>query len=55
MPNYTFVCVECDIEFDKMIPYEEIENTMCEKCGYRAKRLYTFKGLVWAPTSGGYR
>jgi putative FmdB family regulatory protein len=55
MPNYTFACVSCDEQFDKNVSYENIADVLCEKCGYRAKRLYTFSGLVWAPTAGGYR
>ena len=55
MPNYTFACNECEIKFDRNVPYEKIPDTLCEKCGAVAKRLYTFNGLVWAPTAGGYR
>jgi putative FmdB family regulatory protein len=55
MPTYTFACIACDSEFDKNVRYEDIENVVCESCGYRTKRLYNFKGLTWAPTAGGYR
>jgi hypothetical protein len=55
MPTYTFACGSCDNEFDKKIPYEDIESVVCDVCGYRTKRLYNFKGLTWAPTAGGYR
>lgn len=55
MPTYSFCCLACDTEFDKNVKYEDISSVMCENCGYRAKRLYTFTGLTWAPTSGGYR
>lgn len=55
MPTYSFTCIECDETFDKNIPYSEIENVMCGKCGYRAKRVYSFTGLVWSPTrNSGY-
>lgn len=55
MPNYTFICVSCDKEFDKNVPYEDIELVICDSCGYRTKRVYNFNGLVWSPTrNGGY-
>jgi putative FmdB family regulatory protein len=55
MPTYSFVCLECDTEFDKNVSYDNINSVMCEKCGYRTRRVYSFKGLVWSPTrNSGY-
>jgi hypothetical protein len=55
MPTYTFACVSCDNEFDQNTPYDNIENIMCEECGYRTKRVYNFTGMVWSPTrNNGY-
>lgn len=50
MPNYDFACLVCDEDFEKNVPYDEIDKIICEKCGYNAKRVYTFNGLVWSPT-----
>lgn len=50
MPNYDFACLVCDADFEKNVSYENIDNVFCETCGHRAKRVYSFKGLVWSPT-----
>jgi len=50
MPTYSFACLGCDGEFDKNVPYEKVNQVMCDKCGYRTKRIYSFTGIVWSPT-----
>jgi len=50
MPTYEFICMACNNDFDKNVSYNDIENVVCEKCGYQAKRMYSFTGLVWSPT-----
>lgn len=50
MPTYSFVCLDCDEQFDKNVSYESIDSVICNKCGYRTKRVYSFTGLVWSPT-----
>jgi len=55
MPTYAFTCLACDTDFDKNVPYDDIQNVTCENCGYQAKRVYSFTGLVWSPTrNSGY-
>ena len=55
MPTYSFACTNCDNEFDKNVRYEAIDTVVCNECGYRTKRVYSFKGLVWSPTrNNGY-
>jgi putative FmdB family regulatory protein len=50
MPTYTFSCVACHNEFDKNVSHNDIESVMCDACGYRTKRIYSFTGIVWSPT-----
>jgi len=50
MPTYTFACLQCDKDFDKNTPYDQIDQVICEYCGYRTRRVYSFTGLVWSPT-----
>jgi hypothetical protein len=50
MPTYTFACLDCDKEFDKNTSYEKINEVICESCGYRTRRVYSFTGIVWSPT-----
>jgi putative FmdB family regulatory protein len=54
MPNYQFVCVECDDTVDVFFPItEKHQEVDCEKCGNpRKKQLglgaIAFKGGGWA-------
>jgi hypothetical protein len=45
----------CDRDFEKNVPYDDIQNVICGECGYSANRVYKFSGLVWSPTrNNGY-
>jgi putative FmdB family regulatory protein len=50
MPTYEFACLACDTDFEKNVPYEDVDKILCEVCGHRAKRVYSFTGIVWSPT-----
>ena len=50
MPTYTFACLGCDKQFEKNVPYAQVNQIICEECGYRTKRIYSFTGIVWSPT-----
>lgn len=55
MPIYTYTCVTCDQESEKMIPVSDRDIQMCATCGYKLIRNMDRPGLVWSPTrNGGY-
>jgi len=51
MPMYTYYCMACDQDFEKLIKMEMRDQAMCESCGNRLIRGLDRPGLVWAPTS----
>ena len=55
MPTYSYTCLACDIDLDRMTKIDVRDDQVCEKCGNRLNRNITRPGLVWAPTAGGYR
>lgn len=52
MPNYDYVCTECENTEERNVPMESREDQTCE-CGAPLKRKFSFKGSVWAPTATG--
>ena len=55
MPTYTFNCIDCNTQFEAVVPMDKRDEQKCEKCGKKLFRLIDRPGLVWAPTAGGYR
>lgn len=53
MPMYTYYCVSCDKDFEKLMKMEKRDEALCEFCGNRLIRGLDRPGLVWAPTRGG--
>jgi putative FmdB family regulatory protein len=53
MPTYSYWCYTCEINLDKqLVPIEERDFQECPECGLPLKRVFEFRGAVWAPTSG---
>ena len=46
-------CEMLDKPVEREIPYEEIENQKCEKCGEKVRRVWAFSGGI--KTSDGYK
>lgn len=53
MPNYSYVCVNCDTDEDRIVKIEDRDEQRCDRCGYRLNRIFAFDGIVWAPSSTG--
>jgi len=55
MPIYTYTCLVCDKDVEKMIPMIQRDQQMCPECGHRLIRGIDRPGLVWSPTrNSGY-
>jgi putative FmdB family regulatory protein len=54
MPNYQFVCLECDNTVDVFFPItEKHQDVICEECGNRRNKVFgvgaiQFNGSGWA-------
>lgn len=55
MPTYSYTCMNCDTNTDKIVAIKDRDDQMCVDCGYRMQRGIDLPGLVWAPTAGGMR
>lgn len=55
MPTYTFTCLACDSDLERIVPIAQRDDQFCEICGWRLNRTVTFTGSVYAPTAGGMR
>jgi putative FmdB family regulatory protein len=55
MPNYDFVCMNCDDTEERNVKIEERDFQFCLSCGHKMNRVWTFEGHVWAPTAGGHK
>lgn len=53
MPIYSYSCLECDIDFEKITGLDQRDSVICDKCGYRATRKIDRPGMVWSPTRNG--
>lgn len=51
MANYDYVCVTCNNEEERNVPMDDRENQRCNYCNSELKRVFSFRGVVWAPTS----
>jgi putative FmdB family regulatory protein len=52
MPLYTFTCMQCDKDEERIVKIAERDCQRCERCGNRLIRPIDFQGGVYAPTSG---
>ena len=57
MPIYTFNCVECEKQSDRIVKIAERDDQHCEECDAKLVRGIDSPGAVWAPSSssGGLR
>lgn len=56
MPMYAFRCDNCDDSVDLIVNFSEADEPVeCKVCSGTRRRLISAPGMVWAPTSGGYR
>ena len=55
MPIYTYSCIECDLDEERIVSISSRDYQSCEKCGYNLIRSIDKPGMVWSPTrNGGY-
>lgn len=54
MPIYDYWCSDCKEVTELNVRIDDRENQYCQ-CGNYLVREITFKGVVWAPTSGGMK
>lgn len=55
MPIYTYSCIPCDIDEERISNINQRDQQFCEKCGSRLTRSLDTPGMVWSPTrNGGY-
>jgi putative FmdB family regulatory protein len=53
MPNYEFVCIECDSKIEVFFPITQKDQTViCETCGAKRNKVFAvgavnFKGNGW--------
>lgn len=55
MPTYSYSCMACDSDFDRITSIDSRDEQFCTTCGNRLIRNITRPALVWAPTAGGFR
>ena len=53
MPNYSYTCLACDKDEDRIVKIDDRDNQTCSACGNRLNRTYKFEGHVWSPTANG--
>ena len=53
MPNYAYVCLNCDTDEERIVKIDDRDNQRCLECGNRLNRDWKFEGSVWSPTSNG--
>jgi len=55
MPTYSYTCIECDKDLERMTKIDYRDNQFCEICGFRLARTIDRPAMVWSPTrNGGY-
>lgn len=55
MPIYTYSCINCDIDVERISNISMRDSQSCEECGYNLIRSIDRPGMVWSPTrNGGY-
>jgi putative FmdB family regulatory protein len=55
MPLYTYSCMNCDTDQERLVSIDARDRQQCESCGYGLIRSIDRPGMVWSPTrNGGY-
>ncbi|CAB4146022.1 CxxC_CxxC_SSSS, putative regulatory protein, FmdB family [uncultured Caudovirales phage] len=55
MPTYSYTCIQCDKDLERMTKIDYRDNQFCDTCGFRLARTIDRPGMVWSPTrNGGY-
>jgi predicted nucleic acid-binding Zn ribbon protein len=54
MPIFSYACEICQKREDRNVPIDQRNDQFCEE-GHHLKKTFEFKGLVWSPTTGGYK
>lgn len=55
MPIYTYSCINCDKDEERITNISSRDDQSCEDCGYKLFRSIDRPGMVWSPTrNGGY-
>ncbi len=51
MPRYSFICEDCQFEFDLKCKFEELDSKKCPKChSEKLERLYKSIGISMGDT-----
>jgi hypothetical protein len=53
MPIYTYTCLNCDKDYELMVPMEDRDKQPCKNCDHMLKRGVDRPGWVWSPTRNG--
>ena len=55
MPTYSYTCIQCDKDLERMTKIDYRDSQFCDTCGFRLSRTIDKPGMVWSPTrNGGY-
>jgi|694.fasta_scaffold151623_3 putative FmdB family regulatory protein len=55
MPLYTYSCINCDSDEERLASISARDEQKCAGCGYSLIRSIDRPGMVWSPTrNGGY-
>lgn len=55
MPLYSYICMQCNNNFEEITGINERDTVVCNECGATAERQIDRPGMVWSPTrNGGY-
>lgn len=55
MPNFDYKCPVCESIEERNVAVDDRDEQTCNKCYHPLKRVWSFRGSVWAPTAGGMR
>lgn len=53
MPNYSYTCLACDKDENRIVKIDDRDKQSCSTCGNKLNRTYKFEGSVWSPTKNG--
>lgn len=53
MPIYTYTCMNCDSDEERLVNISARDEQSCEDCGYKLIRSIDRPGMVWSPTRNG--
>lgn len=55
MPIYSYSCINCDIDEERISSIQARDMQFCDKCDYKLIRCIDKPGMVWSPTrNSGY-